>query len=80
MHVFPGVYPFAGREVARAFALSSLEISDCTGTVDDLKISEIDTLRDWIARFEMKYPIVGTVESVQQNTDSAQAEEPDVKQ
>ena len=55
------MYPFAGREVARALALHSLLDADCTDKVDDLKESDMGELREWIEKFEMKYPIVGTV-------------------
>eukprot|EP00798_Chlamydomonas_sp_ICE-L_P030375 gene30375-35381_t len=54
-----GAYPFAGRECARALALMSTELSDCNDKVDDLPPHEKETLRDWIGRFSVKYPIVG---------------------
>lgn len=54
-----GVYPFAGKEVARAFALNSTDLDDCNDKVDDLSYTEKESLRDWTAKFNFKYPIVG---------------------
>lgn len=54
-----GIYPFAGREVARAFALISTELSDCTDDLAGLGAMELDNLRDWEAKFHSKYPVVG---------------------
>eukprot|EP01026_Neomeris_dumetosa_P029781 TRINITY_DN24030_c0_g2_i3.p2 TRINITY_DN24030_c0_g2~~TRINITY_DN24030_c0_g2_i3.p2 ORF type:complete len:144 (-),score=27.48 TRINITY_DN24030_c0_g2_i3:328-759(-) len=56
-----GVYPFAGREVARAFALNSVELSDCTDNLEGLGSSEMVTLQEWVERFLDKYPIVGKI-------------------
>ena len=56
-----GVYPFAGRECARALAKMSTDITDCTADVQDCSLAEMDTLRDWEARFQSKYIIVGKV-------------------
>ena len=56
-----GVYPFAGRECARAFALVSTDVADCVGDVSGLGALEMDNLRDWRAKFEYKYPVVGRV-------------------
>lgn len=55
----PGMYPFAGHEVARAFALISTELSDCNDDLDGLGAMELDTLAEWEAKFNSKYPIVG---------------------
>lgn len=54
-----GVYPFAGRECARALGLMSTELSDCSDDLGGLTLSELDTLRDWQGRFWAKYPVVG---------------------
>eukprot|EP00882_Tetradesmus_deserticola_P006037 GHRQ01006355.1.p1 GENE.GHRQ01006355.1~~GHRQ01006355.1.p1 ORF type:complete len:241 (+),score=85.60 GHRQ01006355.1:619-1341(+) len=54
-----GIYPFAGREVARAFALISTELADCSDDLTGLGPVELDALRDWEAKFNSKYPIIG---------------------
>ncbi|GLI60553.1 hypothetical protein VaNZ11_002711 [Volvox africanus] len=54
-----GVYPFAGKEVARAFALFSTELEDCNDNLEGLSYTELENLRDWIGKFNSKYPIVG---------------------
>ena len=56
-----GMYPFAGRECARAFALISTDLADCNADLTGLGAMELDNLRDWTAKFEYKYPIVGRV-------------------
>ncbi|KAG2424512.1 hypothetical protein HXX76_014393 [Chlamydomonas incerta] len=56
-----GIYPFAGKEVARAFALYSTELSDCNDNLDGLSYSEKEALRDWIGKFNSKYTIVGKI-------------------
>lgn len=56
-----GVYPFAGRECARAFALLSTEVSDCNNNLEGLGPVEMEHLRDWQAKFNAKYPIVGKI-------------------
>lgn len=56
-----GVYPFAGKEVARAFALLSTEISDCTENIEGLSFIEMDNLKDWIGKFNSKYPVIGQI-------------------
>ena len=54
-----GIYPFAGKEVARAFALFSTELSDCNDNLEGLSYTELESLRDWTAKFDAKYPIIG---------------------
>mmetsp|Transcript_18867 Transcript_18867/g.32248 ORF Transcript_18867/g.32248 Transcript_18867/m.32248 type:complete len:242 (-) Transcript_18867:476-1201(-) len=54
-----GMYPFAGKECARALALMSTEPEDCTDRVEDLSAPERETLRDWQSKFTNKYPVVG---------------------
>ena len=56
-----GVYPFAGRECARAFALVSTDTADCVADVSGLGPMEMESLRDWRAKFDFKYPVVGSV-------------------
>ncbi len=46
----PGVYPFAGRECARAFALLSTEIADCNADLKGLSPTEMESLREWKAK------------------------------
>jgi membrane-associated progesterone receptor component len=41
----------------------STEIKDCNANLEGLSTSEIETLRDWKARFSNKYPIVGKIVS-----------------
>lgn len=55
------MYPFAGKEVARAFALLSTEISDCTENIEGLSFIEMDNLKDWIGKFNSKYPVIGQI-------------------
>lgn len=54
-----GIYPFAGHEVARAFALTSTELSDCTDNLEGLGAMELDNLKEWEGKFNWKYPVVG---------------------
>ena len=56
-----GMYPFGGRECARALATMSTELGDCVADVEGLSAAEMDTLRDWQAKFWQKYPVVGRV-------------------
>ncbi|PNH01581.1 putative steroid-binding protein 3, partial [Tetrabaena socialis] len=54
-----GIYPFAGKEVARAFALFSTDLAECNDNLEGLSYTEAESLRDWIGKFNSKYPIVG---------------------
>lgn len=56
-----GMYPFAGHECARAFAMISTDVADCNDNLEGLGAMEMDNLRDWEAKFNFKYPIVGSV-------------------
>ena len=58
-----GVYPFAGKEVARAFALLSTEVADCNDDLEGMSYTELENLREWVAKFNFKYPIVGKIVS-----------------
>jgi membrane-associated progesterone receptor component len=62
-----GIYPFAGRECARAFALLSTDTSDCVESTDGLDKMELDNLRDWQEKFYTKYKLVGKVVSKKEN-------------
>ena len=53
-HKKPGVYPFAGREVARAFAMLSTELADCSDDLSGLAQLELDNLREWEEKFNWK--------------------------
>lgn len=65
-----GVYPFAGRECACAFAMVSTEVEDCNDNLEDMSPAEMDSLRDWESRFYSKYPIIGNVQSENQRADA----------
>lgn len=54
-----GAYPFAGRECSRALATYSIEDKDCSDSLDDCSLSEMDALRSWEAQFHSKYKVVG---------------------
>ena len=56
-----GIYPFAGRECARAFALLSTDTKDCIADIDGLDKMELDNLRDWQEKFYSKYKLVGRI-------------------
>lgn len=56
-----GIYPFAGKEVARAFALFSTDLADCNDNLEGLSYTEKESLREWIEKFNSKYPVVGRV-------------------
>lgn len=56
-----GIYPFAGRECARAFALVSTDVNDCNADLSGVAALELDNLREWKAKFDFKYPKVGRV-------------------
>lgn len=57
-----GVYPFAGRECARALAKMSTEEKDLVKVnPSELSAAERDTLDQWIGKFDYKYPIIGRV-------------------
>lgn len=56
-----GVYPFAGKEVARAFALLSTDTADCNDNLEGLSYTELENLREWTAKFNFKYPVVGRI-------------------
>lgn len=69
-----GVYPFAGRECARAFAMVSTEVSDCNASLEGLSAAEMDSLYDWESRFYNKYPIIGNLISDEASADAARQE------
>jgi hypothetical protein len=47
VHTRAGIYPFAGKEVARAFALISTELSDCNDDLEGLGVLEMQNLQEW---------------------------------
>eukprot|EP00003_Mantamonas_plastica_P005633 TRINITY_DN14550_c2_g1_i2.p1 TRINITY_DN14550_c2_g1~~TRINITY_DN14550_c2_g1_i2.p1 ORF type:complete len:183 (-),score=68.69 TRINITY_DN14550_c2_g1_i2:26-574(-) len=49
---------FAGKECSRALAKTSTNPIDVNGEIDSLSYSELETLDQWIAKFD-KYPKVG---------------------
>ena len=59
---------FAGRDATRGLGKMSLDVKDVEpgpdGTVptDDLAEDELQAMRDWRAKFEMKYDVVGRLE------------------
>ena len=57
-----GYHLFAGRDASRALALSSLDSSLIPSEFDDLEdLSEesIETLKNWVNKFDTKYKCVG---------------------
>lgn len=56
-----GMYPFAGHECARAFALVSVDVNDCVANLDGLCKGDLDTLKEWEFKFRSKYNIIGHV-------------------
>jgi len=55
------VYPFAGKECARAFALVSTDVADCSDDLEGLGAMEMESLRDWEGRFWNKYRMIGRI-------------------
>lgn len=51
----------AGKECARALAKMRLEEEDFGDDLSDCTEAEIKNLRDWISKFDAKYPVVGKV-------------------
>ena len=59
-HAGCGYHVFAGKEVARALALMSLQDSDCTDDLSDLTEEQLEILADWERKYNDKgYPVVG---------------------
>nr|CCA26113.1 heme/steroid binding domaincontaining protein putati [Albugo laibachii Nc14] len=51
---------FAGNDASRALALMSFDQKNLTNTsLDDLTDTQKKTLKDWVIKFEKKYPVVG---------------------
>ena len=57
------MYPFAGKECARAFALVSTDVADCSDDLEGLGAMELESLRDWEGRFWNKYRMIGRIVS-----------------
>ena len=47
--------------MARAFALLSTELSDCRDDLEGLSYLELENLREWTAKFDYKYRVLGYV-------------------
>jgi hypothetical protein len=58
-HAGGGYAHFAGREVARALAVMSLDPKDCSADLAGVTPKQRETLGDWVAKFEKKYKVVG---------------------
>jgi hypothetical protein len=52
---------FAGKEVARALAIMSVKAEDCTDDLQNVTEKQLGTLKEWEAKFNVKYPVVGEV-------------------
>eukprot|EP00892_Ulva_mutabilis_P008875 jgi/Ulvmu1/635/UM010_0005.1 len=52
---------FAGKECARALALMSTKVEDCTGETEDLPEDKKQILRDWEVKFMGKYRVAGAL-------------------
>ena len=53
---------FAGRDASRALAMSSTDLEVASNPrTDDLSKDELETLDEWAARFEFKYPLIGNI-------------------
>jgi len=52
---------FAGKEIARALGIMSMDPKDCTDELDDLTPKQLETFADWEAKLKAKYPAVGKV-------------------
>lgn len=44
----------------------STDEKDCCADLEGLGYTELDTLRDWEAKFRFKYPVVGSVAAAAQ--------------
>lgn len=55
-----GYHMFAGRDASRALATMKFEDIE-SHNVDDLEEESLQVLRDWIAKYESKYKVVGTL-------------------
>ena len=58
---------FAGRECARALAVMRVARDECNAHLEDLDPRALQTLEDWVQKFNAKYPIVGQVRSLFNN-------------
>ena len=64
----------AGKDASRALALVSLDPADVENSdVSDLGWSDLNTLEEWVAKFETKYHRVGTLEGYQAPSKAAGA-------
>ncbi|KAJ3073360.1 hypothetical protein HDU98_001709 [Podochytrium sp. JEL0797] len=56
-----GYSVFAGKDASRALAMSSLKPEDCVADYSGLSAEQTETLEKWIAFYQKKYDIMGTV-------------------
>eukprot|EP01113_Clastostelium_recurvatum_P022932 TRINITY_DN2743_c0_g1_i2.p1 TRINITY_DN2743_c0_g1~~TRINITY_DN2743_c0_g1_i2.p1 ORF type:complete len:105 (-),score=10.69 TRINITY_DN2743_c0_g1_i2:42-356(-) len=54
-----GYSVFAGKEIARPLAISSVKPEDITPSIEDLTEKQMETLQKWEETFSKKYKIVG---------------------
>ena len=52
-------HAFAGKECARALALMSVDVRECTGDLTGLDETQVRTLDQWKKKLSEKYPVVG---------------------
>mmetsp|Transcript_17769 Transcript_17769/g.30631 ORF Transcript_17769/g.30631 Transcript_17769/m.30631 type:complete len:110 (-) Transcript_17769:431-760(-) len=52
---------FTGRDACRGLAIMSLKDQDLVPSLEGLSPSQMNTLDQWLRKFESKYPEVGTV-------------------
>ncbi|KAL8201111.1 hypothetical protein R6Q57_012450 [Mikania cordata] len=52
---------FAGKDATRALAKMSKNDEDVIGSLDGLTEKELGVLADWERKFEVKYPVVGSL-------------------
>ncbi|KAJ3344169.1 hypothetical protein HDU83_005370 [Entophlyctis luteolus] len=52
---------FNGQDASRALGMSSLKAEDCVADYSTLNAEQMETLDKWVAFYQKKYDIVGTV-------------------
>lgn len=66
--------------MARAFALFSTDVADCNDNLEGLSYTEKESLREWIEKFNSKYPVVGRVVQGKEPAQQPQQEQPGEQQ